>query len=134
MKSAYKISPTKSPPMTPSSPIATQTVFITNQPESAAIANEKISDAVIHNGFANSPIISQKTKHASKQVKDTMPAVTHGKYLRPKRATKGPPTIIMTPNTHGYSFMNLDKFIALPAGQPAMCAITTFASQVEVST
>ena len=30
--------------------------------------------------------------------------------------------------------MNLDKFIAFPAGQPALCAITTFASQVEVST
>ena len=81
--------------------MATQTVFRTNQPDRAAIDNEKITDAVIHNGFAISPIISQKIKHVSKQVKDTIPVVTHGKYLRPKSATKGPPTIIMIPNTHG---------------------------------
>jgi hypothetical protein len=134
MKSAYKISPTKSPPITPNSPIATQTVFITNQPERAAIAIEKITDAVIHNGFDISPRISQKIKQASKAVKDTIPAVTHGKNLRPKSATNGPPTIIMIPSTHGYSLMNADKFMALPAGQPALCANTTFASHVEVST
>lgn len=120
--------------MTPKTPIATQTVFITNQPARIAIDSEKMTEATISIGFSIKPVISQKIRQNKSPVRETIPAVTQGNHLLPKRATIGPPNIIKRPRTQGYSFINLDRFIALPAGQPAMCATTTFASHRDVST
>ena len=127
-------SPMKRPPITPRTPIATHTVFITNHPASSAIEIEKMTEATTSIALSIKPVISQKIRQNKSAERATTPAVTQGNHLLPNRATIGPPKIIKRPRTHGYSLIKLERFIALPAGQPALCATTTLASHPFVST
>ncbi len=123
------------PLMRPSMPIATHICLRLN----VVMKNDSTSETISH---AKNPQLSSQNPNnfydsasiPTTEDMKTIPAITFGRYLRPQNATNGPLTIMMSPKSHGYRYINSVKLKSAASMHPALLSIMTLTSQPVVST
>ena len=95
------IVPKKKPPIKPRMPTATQTVLNANHPANPLIKMPTRTEIPTPSQVSMNPSKEQKMRVAIKNVIPTQKKITQGKNFLPNKATIGPPSIMISPKSHG---------------------------------